>query len=128
MKQVRNTHAKTEILNIINSSESALSHTAIQEKIGDLCNRVTTYRVLDRLEEEGKIHKIVNVDGVVNYAKCHHCTENDHSHNHVHFNCEKCLSVTCIENVVPEITLPKHFVAKSYNFVVSGICPKCYQN
>ncbi|WP_292009102.1 transcriptional repressor [Chryseobacterium sp.] len=125
MKQTRNTHAKTEILNLINNSETALSHTAIQEKIGTLCNRVTIYRVLERLEQEGKIHRIVNVDGVINYAKCRQCRESNHNHNHLHFNCEECHSVTCIENIVPEINLPENFLAKSYNFVVSGICPKC---
>lgn len=126
MKQVRNTQAKTEILNLINASETALSHYTIQEKVGDLCNRVTIYRILDRLEEEGKIHKIVNVNGVVNYAKCIQCKEGgSHSHDHVHFNCEKCQSVTCLENVVPMISLPDHFFAHTYNFVISGICPKC---
>jgi len=125
MKQVRNTQAKTEILNLINTSETALSHYTIQEKVGDLCNRVTIYRILDRLEEEGKIHKIVNVNGVVNYAKCSQCKEESHSHDHVHFNCEKCQSVTCLENVVPKISLPDHFVAHTYNFVISGVCPKC---
>ncbi|WP_419870412.1 Fur family transcriptional regulator [Chryseobacterium sp. CT-SW4] len=128
MKQIRNTHAKTEILNLILNSETALSHTAIQEKVGDLCNRVTIYRVLDRLEEEGKIHKIVNVDGVVNYAKCHNCEKNDHHHNHLHFNCEECHTVTCIENMVPDVVLPKDFLVKSYNFVVSGICANCVKS
>ncbi len=125
MKQVRNTHAKTEILNLINSSDTALSHHNIQEKLGDLCNRVTIYRVLDRLEEEGKVHKIVNMDGVINYAKCHHCTDSAHDHNHLHFNCTNCNSVICIENVVPQIKMPKDYTIKEYNFVVSGICPKC---
>ncbi|WP_326984400.1 transcriptional repressor [Chryseobacterium sp. MYb264] len=125
MKQTRNTQAKTEILNLINDSETALSHHNIQEKLSNLCNRVTIYRVLDRLEEEGKIHKIVNIDGVVNYAKCHDCEKDHHNHNHLHFNCKKCNSVTCIENVVPKIDIPKEFIVEDYNFIVSGICPKC---
>lgn len=127
MKQIRNTHAKTEILNIINNSEVALSHADIQKKVGDLCNRVTIYRVLERLEKEGNIHKITNVDGVVNFAKCSHAchTEEEHTHDHVHFNCEKCHTVICIENVVPAISLPENFSISSYNLVISGICPKC---
>ncbi|WP_050021025.1 Fur family transcriptional regulator [Chryseobacterium sp. P1-3] len=126
MKQVRNTQAKTEILNLINSSDIALTHSDIQKKLGDLCNRVTIYRVLERLENEGAIHKIVNVDGVVNFAKCSgKCTNEQHFHNHVHFNCKECHSVTCIENAIPEISLPEHFVPQDYNFIISGICPKC---
>lgn len=125
MKQARNTQAKTEILQLLSTATSALSHHEIQQKLGGLCNRVTIYRVLDRLEQEGKIHKIVNMDGVVNYAKCNNCKKDDHSHNHLHFNCESCKEVTCIENVVPKINLPYNFVAHQYNFVISGICPKC---
>lgn len=126
MKQIRNTHAKTEILNIINGSEVALSHADIQRKIGDLCNRVTIYRVLERLEKEGNIHKITNVDGVVNFAKCNNiCHTDHHSHDHVHFNCENCKTVLCIENITPAIQLPKNFTVRNYNLVISGICPKC---
>lgn len=125
MKQTRNTQAKTEILKLINESNTALSHSDIQVKLGDLCNRVTIYRVLERLEEEGKIHKIVNVDGVINFARCKGCSGGKHDHNHLHFYCEKCKSVTCIENVVPEIKIPQNFVVKQYNFVISGQCDKC---
>lgn len=125
MKQARNTQAKTEILQLLSTATSALSHHEIQQKLGGLCNRVTIYRVLDRLEQEGKIHKIVNMDGVVNYAKCNNCKKDNHSHNHLHFNCESCKEVTCIENIVPKINLPYNFVAHQYNFVISGICPKC---
>lgn len=126
MKQIRSTSAKTEILNIINGSKTALSHSDIQKMTGDLCNRVTIYRVLDRLEKEGEVHKITNIDGVVNFAKCpESCSKVHHVHNHLHFNCEICKSVTCIENVIPNVDLPKGFTAKEYNFVISGICPDC---
>lgn len=130
MKQIRNTNAKTEIFKLIDGSSRALSHSDIQDQLGDLCNRVTIYRVLERLEEEGKIHKIVNVDGVINYARCSHCEAgHDHGdgHRHIHFSCEKCRTVVCIENIVPEIQLPQGYVSHNYNFVVSGLCPDCSQ-
>ena len=124
MKQSRSTHSKTEILRVIRESDSALSHSDIQLKLGDLCNRVTIYRVLERLEEEGKIHRIVNLNGVVNFALCKGCSDTHH-HNHLHFNCEKCKSVTCIESVIPEIKLPDNYSINQYNFIVSGLCDKC---
>lgn len=80
--------------------------------------------VLDRLSEEGVVHKIVNVDGVVKYTMCHNC-KTKHNHNHLHFSCENCKKVVCIENVVPQIQLPEKFVIHDYNFVVSGICDNC---
>lgn len=124
MKQVRNTKSKTEIVNLINASDVALSHAEIQSALNGLCDRVTIYRVLERLSEEGMVHKIVNVDGVVKYAKCHNCNSN-HNHDHIHFSCETCKKVICIENVLPKIQLPEKFVIHDYNFVLSGICPEC---
>lgn len=58
MKQARNTTAKTEILDLISQSEVALSHSEIQSALDGLCDRVTIYRVLDRLVEEDLVHKL----------------------------------------------------------------------
>lgn len=126
MKSTRKTTAKLTIQKLLKDSDTALSHRDIQEKIGNLCNRVTIYRILDRLVEEGEIHKIVNTDGVTKYAPCHHCSSHEpHSHNHVHFSCTKCQSVTCLEDVRPIYTLPSDYLVKEVNFTLSGICPKC---
>lgn len=125
MKQTRNTTAKTEILKLINQSDTALSHSEIQTELSGLCDRVTIYRVLDRLVDEDFIHKVVNVDGVVKYASCHECTPGLHHHNHIHFSCEVCHSLTCLEDIEPSFQLPKKYKAKEFNFTISGICPEC---
>jgi len=124
MKQTRTTAAKTAILNLINTSESALSHTEIQSALHGICDRVTIYRVLDRLLEEGLIHKIVNTDGGVKYAACTNCTSK-HQHNHIHFSCQKCKSVTCLKDIQPSFTLPEKYQIVDVNFTVTGICALC---
>ena len=124
MKSARNTTAKTEIQDLIVSSSVALSHSEIQKSLQGLCDRVTIYRVLERLMEEGVIHKIVNVDGVVKYAGCHSCSVK-HSHNHIHFSCQKCKSVTCLDDVEPSFKLPKNYKVSETNFTLSGLCPQC---
>lgn len=126
MKQTRNTVAKTEILNLISQSEVALSHAEIQSSLDGLCDRVTIYRVLDRLMEEGLIHKVVNIDGGVKYAGCHGCAAtHHHNHNHIHFSCQRCKAVTCIEDVEPSFKLPKKYMISEVNITVSGFCPQC---
>lgn len=127
MKQGRNTVAKTEILNLLEQSEEALSHAEIHASLGDLCDRVTIYRVLDRLVAEDSIHKVINIDGGVKYAGCHHhqSEAHHHSHNHIHFSCQSCHTVTCIEDVEPVFKLPKKYKIKEVNFTVSGLCPQC---
>lgn len=131
MKNTRNTIAKTTIHGIINQSENALSQGDIQKQVGDLCNRVTIYRILDRLVEEGGIHKIVNIDGVIKYASCNQCDTHDHHHhdhthhNHIHFSCVNCQSVTCLDNIEPNYKLPPNYLVQEANFMLSGLCPDC---
>lgn len=124
MRQSRNTVAKTKVLELLSHSEVALSHTEIESEIEIPVNRVTIYRILDRLIDEGIIHKIVNTDGAMKYALCHNCTMTHH-HNHVHFSCQKCKAVTCLEGVEPTFKLPSDYKIQEVNFTVSGLCPNC---
>jgi Fur family transcriptional regulator, ferric uptake regulator len=127
MKQSRNTAAKAKILDVISQSDVALSHAEIQSVLGGLCDRVTIYRVLDRLVEEGFAHKVLNIDGGVKYAYCGDCavTSYNHNHNHIHFSCQKCKSVTCVDDVKPSFNLPENYIVNEVNFTVSGVCPEC---
>lgn len=128
MKQTRNTVARSAILELIQSSEVALSQLAIQHTLNGLCDRVTIYRVLDRLVEEGLIHKIVNVNGVVNFAACATCEHHqDHEHQHIHFSCRVCNELTCLNQVIPSFDLPTGFSKEETFFTVSGICNHCQQ-
>jgi len=129
MKQIRNTPTKQLILGLITDAGRALSQPEIQEQTEGKCDRVTVYRVLERLENEGGIHRVVHLDGVVRYARCHSCEGEDHSyvhaHHHVHFHCSQCNAVTCLESVIPEFKLPRGYQISETNFSVSGVCPKC---
>ena len=131
MKTTRNTTAKTTILEIIKNASVALSHTEIQALSQNVCDRVTIYRVLDRLVSEDVIHKIVNHDGTIKYASCHHEHEHghevkhSHTHNHIHFSCTKCLALTCLDQVKPVFTLPDNYLVHDFNFTLSGLCPTC---
>jgi Fur family ferric uptake transcriptional regulator len=129
MKQVRNTPTKQFILGLISDAGRALSQSEIQEQTEGVCDRVTVYRVLDRLENEGDIHRVVHLDGVVRFAKCNTCEgdgqEHVHAHHHVHFHCTECNAVTCLESVIPEFKLPRNYKVSETNFSLSGICPQC---
>ncbi len=124
MKQSRNTLAKSEIKKILTNSTTALSQPEIQTILNNVCDRVTTYRVLERLVEENVIHKIVNTNGITKYAMCNNC-EHTHKHDHVHFSCISCQSVTCLENIEPKLNLPNSYKVLEANFIISGICPNC---
>ena len=82
MKSTRNTTAKTAVLELITNSDVALSHIEIQKTIGDLCDRVTIYRILSRLLTDDLIHKIATPDGTVKYAACNHQHHDQKKHIH----------------------------------------------
>ena len=126
MSKTRNTPARLAIEELLELSDSALSHHGIQLALGDMCNRVTIYRVLDRLIDEGRVHKILDTSGISHYAPCEKCMEHsDHIHNHIHFKCNKCNSIICLEQVIPEIKTPVGYKFEEVNFLISGTCDKC---
>ncbi len=124
-KKIRNTSAKSAILNLLAGSVSALSPAEILAALNSLCDRVTVYRVLDRLREEELVHKVVDFDGVLRFASCKSCVASNHQHNHIHFSCQKCKSVTCLSEVEPQLSISNSYKILQVNFTVSGICPSC---
>ncbi|HEX4888681.1 MAG TPA: transcriptional repressor [Luteibaculaceae bacterium] len=125
MKKTRNTKAKQVILDLITDSNSALTANEIQHSELVACDRVTTYRILDRLQEEGLIHRVVTHDSIVRFARCRTCVDETHHHQHVHFNCQSCQAVLCLENTSPTIQLPAQFTLTEVHITVSGICDRC---
>ncbi len=116
---------KDLILSLIQKSNSALSHQDLVQGIEKKINRVTIYRILDRLIGDGEVHKVIDIDGVSRYAACHQCEDYDHVHDHVHFSCTKCSAVTCLDNIQPSFKMPTNYKVEDVNFTISGVCPKC---
>ncbi len=124
MKNYRDTKALSEIRKLIQDSSIALSHAEILSMLDGLCDRVTVYRILERLVKENIIHKIINVDGVLKFASCTQCKQ-EHEHNHIHFSCEKCKMVVCLNDISPVFQIPSSYIIKQMNFTVAGLCPAC---
>ena len=122
----RNTPSKTEILETLKTSGSALSHDMIQSNISSTIDRATIYRILNRFCDDGKIHRIVGDDGKQYFAICKNCGEKKeiHAHNHMHFRCVECGKVECLDSEI-SVSLPKGYVAKVNNLVISGSCDQC---
>lgn len=128
IKRVRNSATKTTILELLRSRNTALAHKDFQNHFGDSCDRVTIYRALDRLVDEGKLHRITNFDGVIQYALCKECGskgEPAHHHEHVHFSCKNCGKTTCIDSIAIKINLPSGYTIQEQQILITGICPEC---
>lgn len=128
IKRTRNSNTKTVILELLSNCNTALAHKDFHNHFGNTCDRVTIYRALDRLVDEGRIHKITNWDGVIQYALCKECESNNqslHNHEHVHFSCDQCKKITCINSIAIKINLPSGYTVKEQQILITGICPQC---
>jgi Fur family ferric uptake transcriptional regulator len=121
------TDGRKKILELFLAGNGALAHADIEKHTGEIFDRVTVYRTLQTFVEKGIIHLIPTTDNSVLYALCKdNCEEGHHHDNHVHFICNICNKTICLEEVtIPQVKLPKGFVPRHAEMVVSGICGDC---
>jgi Fur family ferric uptake transcriptional regulator len=110
------------------SGGSLLSEDMIEEQLGQsdiaMPNRSTIYRILNNFCDEGVTHKTISDEGKAYYALCDTCQEESHNHDHIHFQCESCEKVECLEENT-SVKLPKGYKLKEANLWVKGLCPSC---
>ena len=121
----RITRPRVEVLAVLLAAERALSHHEVEQRLNASLgiDRVTVYRVLDWLREQGLAHRIAGEDRVSRY----NAAGEEHSHSHAHFHCERCGTVICLDE--PERTLrvrvPHGFVSRDVALTVKGYCASC---
>lgn len=122
---LRVTDCRVEVLAFFSSHEHALSSRDLENSLSSY-DRVTLFRTLNSFVDKGVLHRIPAESGAANYALCHsNCHPGEHRHDHVHFTCDACGNVECIESAkVPAIDLPGYQVRES-NYLVSGTCKTC---
>lgn len=126
---LKRTGARLQVLDVLTHRNSATSQPYLENVIGKDIDRVTLYRILKTFEEKGIIHRVLDKQGTANYAICSSsCTENHHHDEHVHFNCNNCLRVYCLDDLkIPSLKIEKGFKIEDMNLIVSGICKDCNQ-
>lgn len=121
----RNTKHKQQVIDLLSVTGVALSADEVLERLGESPNRVTVYRILDRLENEGIAHRVVGLNGKNYYSLCKaKCSDAGHVHNHAHFQCRLCLEVSCLEI---EPSLPRHgdYQIEEQQVLLIGLCGRC---
>lgn len=121
------TDGRIKILELFLKTDGALAHADIEKYTGENFDRVTVYRTLQTFVDKGIIHHIPTTDNSILYALCKdNCEAGHHHDNHVHFVCDQCNKTICLDDVtVPQVKLPKGFMPKQSEMVVSGICGDC---
>ena len=115
------------ILQLFLDQPGALSHGAIEKKVGSVFDRVTIYRTLQTFVGRGLIHTIPSADNAIRYALCKdECGDGHHRHEHIHFVCQQCHHTYCLDEVVtPVIRLPKGYSPQQVEILVQGKCKQC---
>jgi Fe2+ or Zn2+ uptake regulation protein len=124
-RQKRNTKTKELVMDVLLNSPSALCYDDLEQQLAGQVNRVSIYRILQGFCDDGKVHKVPDVNGKVYYAPCRDCEAGHHSDNHLHFRCVKCERICCIEKPVAIPGLPRGYRVREVSCLISGYCPNC---
>ncbi len=121
----RMTRPRIMVLAILLQAERALTHTEVESRLPRATDvdRVTIYRVLEWLTEQGLAHKIAGDDRVWRFNAAGHA----HKGPHAHFKCSDCGEVICLEeaSTKPEVKLPTGYKQQQVELTIKGLCADC---
>ena len=123
MRKLKRTGCREGIIEVVMHATEALSENEIRERLSGTFDRTTFYRSFKTLEANHILHKIVVDNQLVKYALDHSITQHA---EHVHFFCNECHTVKCVESVpVQKVELPSGFTAEETEVIIKGTCPEC---
>ena len=120
----RMTAPRVQVLAAMLAANRVLSHHDIEDMLGAArLDRVTLYRVLDWLVEQGLAHRIAGPDRVWRFSVTGEAHE-----THAHFQCNRCGKVLCLDELsarkVP-LRLPAGCRPERMELTVTGMCAEC---
>ncbi|MFT5185826.1 MAG: Fur family ferric uptake transcriptional regulator, partial [Flavobacteriales bacterium] len=126
-RNLKATATRIKVLSIIDNYSNAIPFSNLQSELDDF-DRVTLYRTIQSLVENGIIHKALTEANETYYALCdRECSSGKHNHDHVHFKCTSCDVVSCVLPANPiGITIPNHII-DNFKIEATGICVACAQ-
>ena len=124
--KLRITDCRLDVMNYFLEKGNALSQGDLEKELQQY-DRVTLYRTLNSFLEAGILHRIPNESGTATYGLCHTtCTPESHDHNHIHFKCNSCGEIQCLDdNKVPQVSVPSGYSIERVNLIVDGTCATC---
>lgn len=123
----RVTRTRVAVVEVLHDSSHPLTHEELASALtgsGVTHDRVTLYRALDWLVEQGIAHRVAGSDRAWRYGLVRQA-----AHQHAHFHCERCGLVFCLENLQPAfaLALPGGYHLERAELLLHGACPACRQ-
>ena len=124
----RVTQIRVALVEVLFAARQALTHDEIAAALtadGIAHDRVTLYRALDWLSEQGLARRVPGSDRSGRFEAVR-----EGSHRHAHFHCERCGQMFCLESLAPALTtvtdaLPDGFRLERAELILHGACPDC---
>ncbi|HLS70397.1 MAG TPA: transcriptional repressor [Chitinophagaceae bacterium] len=124
---LRKTKLRKAVFDILKEANMGLSHQEISKQVHFDFDRVSLFRTLSQFEKVGIIHKILDLQGVANYALTFPISDNNKCLTH--FICEKCSGILCVDEEfikIQDFQLKyKELAIKDVEITLKGICKKC---
>ena len=121
----RITSARSRVLAALLSAERALTHQEIAKRLDSqgILDRVTLYRTLDWLVDQGLAHRVSGEDRFWRFNS----SGAAEAHEHAHFKCTHCGQVFCLGEVSTAfaIQLPRGFQSRHIELSIKGVCNAC---
>jgi len=121
---VRNTKSIKIILDEFDKHSTAMSVITLVERLSSALNKTTIYRVLDKLEDDGRVHSFLGKNGHKWYAQCADCSVTGHHDTHPHFQCSDCGKVDCLPTEIKIPQIPNRRIDTS-QVLLQGQCEEC---
>ncbi|MEI6866013.1 transcriptional repressor [Flavicella sp.] len=123
--QLSVTPFRKEVLSIIYNHKEAVPLSVFEQELKNY-NRITLYRTLKVFLEKKIIHEIAMSGQDTHYAICKEdCSTIKHEHQHLHFKCKKCKTITCVSlTKFPKIELPLYQIDQ-LELQATGLCNSC---
>jgi len=124
-KKIRTTPFRISVLNIFLNNSNAISIQQIEEELKDF-DRITLYRTIKTFIEKGIVHEILMPGDVKKLALCKDkCSDEHHSHQHVHLKCNQCSDIFCVElDNFPHLHIQGYQI-QEIEIQAKGVCKNC---
>jgi Fur family ferric uptake transcriptional regulator len=120
----RVTQPRIRVLAFLLAHQEPLTHHDILGRLpGAGFDAVTLYRVLEWLTGHGLAHRIAGAEGTWRFS----ANPGRDDHEHAHFQCTSCETVTCVTDVpLPrKLKLPAGFTGDEVDLLIRGRCARC---
>ena len=126
-KKLRVTNVRSEILEIFDKINYALSYNDLHEALKYKFDMATIYRTLNTFVENDIIHQVPLDAKTSYYAMNNNIVNNESLHKeHVHFVCKKCGHTFCLDEVfLQNIIIKNNFKLDSVKIIAEGTCGTC---